>query len=192
MSIICDVTSGLLALHQSDIVHGDVKVDNVLIFPDMTQNVSGMRAKLTDFGSIISLSQETFAQLTRYYGTQRTNAPEVGLQSTSRRLDAAGLIRCDCYSLGLLAMEVILGDLSDHLVDKSPSVLGIALQEVGTSNLRDPEKRSISLAIPQFLAHNSEDRCFDLALVHSMLQPANVEDFGLLRCVMPYIHCVID
>jgi serine/threonine protein kinase len=62
-----DVACGLMALHQCDIVHGDLKLDNVIIF-ESWDRPSGTVAKLCDFGHSILLAVENPNQL-RYVGT---------------------------------------------------------------------------------------------------------------------------
>lgn len=48
--ICADATSGLLTMHRSEVVHGDVKAENVLIF-DSSQLGKMFTAKLAHFGS---------------------------------------------------------------------------------------------------------------------------------------------
>lgn len=62
-----DVAAGLTALHDCDIVHGDVKLDNVLVFHSWDRP-GGAIAKICDFGhSLIVSEYET--QYTPYAGT---------------------------------------------------------------------------------------------------------------------------
>jgi serine/threonine protein kinase len=49
-----DVVSGLAALHTCGIVHGDVKLDNVLVFPSMNRPPKAL-AKIADFGHALIL-----------------------------------------------------------------------------------------------------------------------------------------
>jgi serine/threonine protein kinase len=62
-----DVASGLMALHQCGIVHGDVKLDNVVVFHSWDRP-SATIAKICDFGHSILLTGEDNAEL-KYYGT---------------------------------------------------------------------------------------------------------------------------
>lgn len=54
INLCIDATTGLMALHQAQIIHGDVKAENILIFnsPDPLGPKKYV-AKLSDFGSII-------------------------------------------------------------------------------------------------------------------------------------------
>jgi serine/threonine protein kinase len=62
-----DVACGLTALHQCGIVHGDVKLDNVIVFPSLDRP-SGSIAKICDFGHSLLLDSDSERQL-KYVGT---------------------------------------------------------------------------------------------------------------------------
>ena len=62
-----DVACGLMALHQCGIVHGDVKLDNVIVFPSLDRP-SGCIAKICDFGHSLLLDSDSERQL-KYFGT---------------------------------------------------------------------------------------------------------------------------
>lgn len=62
-----DVACGLMALHQCGIVHGDLKLNNVIMF-ESWDRPSGTIAKLCDFGHSILLAVENPNQV-RYVGT---------------------------------------------------------------------------------------------------------------------------
>lgn len=49
-SIMRDILSGLLVMHERDYVHRDLKPDNVLINVDMVNGKPTYKAKLADFG----------------------------------------------------------------------------------------------------------------------------------------------
>jgi len=59
-----DVAAGLMALHKCGIVHGDLKLDNVLAF----QAQDRLIARLCDFGHSLITSKDE-RQHARYYGT---------------------------------------------------------------------------------------------------------------------------
>jgi serine/threonine protein kinase len=61
-----DIAAGLNALHQCDIVHGDLKLDNVVVLQSWDRP-SGAIAKLCDFGHAIVLSGDKRHQ--KYFGT---------------------------------------------------------------------------------------------------------------------------
>lgn len=61
-----DVAAGLNALHQCEIVHGDLKLDNVVVLQSWDRP-PGAIAKLCDFGHAIVLSGDKRHQ--KYYGS---------------------------------------------------------------------------------------------------------------------------
>lgn len=66
-----DVASALAALHACGIVHGDLKLDNVLVFPSMDRPAKAL-AKLTDFGHALILndkSKKHVDETVKYGGT---------------------------------------------------------------------------------------------------------------------------
>lgn len=177
-SLCLDICSGLLALHQASVVHGDVKSDNVLVFQSPV-NPAEKTAKLTDFGSIISTIRPDEGEYPRYHGTPITNAPEVGDQSTIGRLDAIGLVRCDNYSLGLLIFQIITGDLDEDVTRKDFGVLERALNQLMQASLPDEMKGMLQRAFTHLLTHKPSDRCYDLSIIINLLQPLQAEDLSL-------------
>jgi serine/threonine protein kinase len=111
-----DVAVGLDTLHKSKIIHGDVKMSNVLVYGIGGRFVSSrpQSAKLADFGS--TLFEEDFAGHSgtcRYHGTPVYNPPEFRRVGGSG--DSANFVDCtraDVYSFGLLTWEVIAGGKS--------------------------------------------------------------------------------
>ncbi|KAJ4024595.1 hypothetical protein NW752_003162 [Fusarium irregulare] len=66
-----DVASGLSILHTCGIVHGDMKLDNVLVFPNWDRPAKAI-AKIGDFGHAVILSEKSCGEsgsLVRYRGT---------------------------------------------------------------------------------------------------------------------------
>jgi len=97
-----DVTNGLLALHQSQVVHGDLKLLNVLMFAGDPQRP--FIAKLSDFGGALpDIPKLTSLQL----GTPPWNAPEKDFQRPREEL-----LKSDVYSLGMLIWYVMLNGKS--------------------------------------------------------------------------------
>lgn len=99
MKLCHDVFKGLSILHACDIVHGDLKHENVLIF--RTSAEAEYTAKLGDFGgSVMDLEREN---LSLHVGTPPYNAPEMGSM-----LNGQALKLTDVYSFGLLVWRVML------------------------------------------------------------------------------------
>lgn len=92
-NILRDVSSGLAALHDCDIIHNDVKCSNILLFPDSLHNT--IIAKVADFG----LSART-NNVRRRAGTQLFAPPE------AYAVDCLVLPARDVYSFALVILHV--------------------------------------------------------------------------------------
>jgi len=68
---IADIIAGIYALHTTGIVHGDIKLDNVLVFFSNERSKYPM-AKICDFGhSIVEGMEEDARKIAIYRGTSR-------------------------------------------------------------------------------------------------------------------------
>ncbi|KAF1949765.1 ankyrin [Byssothecium circinans] len=100
-----DVSRALSALHASAIVHGDMKHENVLIFPSK-KAVEDLpyTAKLADFGgSVMDMTSEEFRKMETW--TWPFQAPEI---SSNRPLTRSGMMLTDAYSFGLLVWRALM------------------------------------------------------------------------------------
>ena len=89
--------AGLNFLHQSNVVHRDVKPENFLLTRDMRQ------VKIVDFGLSKSTSQWRMRWLWEGGGTRRYMSPE---QLAKKKLDA----RSDIFSFGITMYELFSGE----------------------------------------------------------------------------------
>jgi serine/threonine protein kinase len=97
-NLLLDISCGLDALHKCNIIHGDVKSENVLICKHIHRKYV---AKISDFGlSIINPDREGLHKLIG--GTWLWEAPEFG-----NRMSVQGLKQTDLFSLGLLIWRVL-------------------------------------------------------------------------------------
>jgi serine/threonine protein kinase len=117
-----DVAYGLSVVHFSNIVHGDIKSDNVLVFPDKKR---GYVAKLSDFGfatldvdfpgsnnAKIGIDEERkTARIST--GTRPWTAPEFGKMAPWQHA-----FKADVYSWGLLVWRVFLDGQNPFAVFK--------------------------------------------------------------------------
>ena len=99
--IVRQSASGLLALHRKEMVHRDLRPNNVMIDADGT-------VKIIDFGSVEVAGLEEavpgVAGEAAFAGTVQFAAPEV------YRGEAA-TVQSDLYSLGVIAYRLLTGDL---------------------------------------------------------------------------------
>jgi serine/threonine protein kinase len=130
------VAKGLRALHSYAIIHGDIKMENVLVFKGPADSCI---AKLSDFGSSVGLRNEVDEET--YWGTRLYNAPEVVGPSESQsgaRIPARMMWSCDVFSYGLLIWEILM-DGRCYLDAELSRVMRnrgfIALHDVGLKRL---------------------------------------------------------
>jgi serine/threonine protein kinase/ankyrin repeat protein len=98
-----DIADGLQALHFSNIIHGDIKPDNILIFGDKDR---GMMAKISDFGLSIIDPDAGPTHQALPGGTACYSAPEV---SAGRPINRDHLKCTDIYSFGIVVWQTLLG-----------------------------------------------------------------------------------
>jgi len=107
-----EVAQGLGVAHERNMVHRDVKPQNVLI--DSTG-----RAKLTDFGIARELNDQGVTATGRVIGTTDYVAPE---QAMGKDIDP----RSDIYSLGIVLFEMLTGDVPFE----ADNQIGVAMKHV--------------------------------------------------------------
>ena len=95
-----EIARALGAAHERQIVHRDVKPQNILIDPE-----GG--AKITDFGIARSLTEEGLTMAGRVLGTTDYVSPE-------QALGQAVTPQSDLYSLGIVLYEMLTGDVPFH------------------------------------------------------------------------------
>jgi serine/threonine protein kinase len=144
--LICrDIVRGLAFLHDCGIVHGDVKPDNILLFPsDAVYRRNCPVAKLADFSHTVFESDAKEGMVSWKGFTPQWAAPEVK-KETSQTIDL--IFRADIYSYGLLFWQVLMDgvsiDASTRVGDAS-SKDGI-LEEAFASLAANPKNSNQSL-----------------------------------------------
>ncbi len=122
-----EVARGLSAAHARNLVHRDIKPQNVLIDEEG-------RAKLTDFGISRQLEQDGMTATGRVLGTTDYVAPE---QAMGHPVDQ----RSDVYSLGVVLYEMLIGQVPFH----AESQVGVAMKHVN-EDLPDVQRRRPDLS----------------------------------------------
>jgi eukaryotic-like serine/threonine-protein kinase len=117
-----EIGRGLAAAHARQMVHRDIKPQNVLI------DAEG-RAKVTDFGIARTLESDGLTKTGRVLGTTDYVSPE---QAMGRPVDA----RSDIYSLGVLLYEMLTGEVPFQ----AETLVGVAMKHVN-EQMPDVQRR---------------------------------------------------
>jgi len=99
--IIRQVASALDAAHRADVLHRDLKPDNIYLVPDPAIP-SGERVKVLDFG-LAKLGTDGLTNVETVFGTPHYMSPEQCRSAT--QVDH----RSDIYSLGCILFELVTG-----------------------------------------------------------------------------------
>jgi hypothetical protein len=189
ISLALDVLCGLKELHYHSVVHGDLRLENVVVFAETSTADSNVRvkAKLCDFGvSIIMSDYDKEATFQDRLGTPPWNAPELayGLPVSLSKLPAA-----DMYSFGLLLSRICLNGGSPFEGLNSPEI----------DNLKSFEADAMSMH-GKIIQSFTQSRCLKehqrdaiglimlLTLSHDIAARAPTHTISALLCVFMILY----
>ncbi|KAG8721745.1 hypothetical protein FRC08_010626 [Ceratobasidium sp. 394] len=120
-------------LHDGNVVHGDIKGDNLLMGPDGT-------LKLTDFGLAIMHDKALqFSETDPGGGTTRWMAPELFVDGAQRCRET------DVYAMGMTMLEMITRDVPFREIQSTGGAIILAVtRDKRTPDLSELEKKPVS------------------------------------------------
>ncbi|QDV43850.1 Serine/threonine-protein kinase PrkC [Stieleria neptunia] len=127
MQIARQIASGLSAVHQSGLVHRDIKPDNLWI------RASDQRICILDFGLAREVSDPDLTEQSTILGTPRYMAPE---QATAQ---ASVDHRSDLFSLGAILYHALTGKFPFPGRTAMECMVSVAKDDVLAPHLYDPE-----------------------------------------------------
>jgi len=144
LRIIREVASGLAAAHETNLIHRDIKPDNIWLESD-GQGRPWKRVKILDFGlaTAISNTEEGSNESGMIMGTPHYMAPE---QARGLPLDS----RCDLFSMGCVLYQMISGELAFKGDNALKIMNALALHEPKPLNVID---KSVPTKVAE-LVHN--------------------------------------
>lgn len=123
--IALQVAEGMAEAHDRDIVHRDLKSENVLL-------TANLDAKITDFGIAKLVGSDSLTADGTVLGTYRAMSPE---QAAGRNVDH----RSDLFSFGVLLYEALVGETPFHADNPLAMVMRITHDEPTPVDERRPE-----------------------------------------------------
>lgn len=131
------LSEGVLYAHQNNIIHRDLKTQNIMI---TDENI----IKITDFGIALSSNEADITQTNTIMGSVHYLAPELARGNLATE-------RSDIYALGIILYELITGDVPF----KGEGAVNIALQHLETEM---PSIKLVNTELPNSL-DNIIHRC---------------------------------
>ncbi|OZG63392.1 serine/threonine protein kinase [Bifidobacterium lemurum] len=136
LRVVSETLDGLASAHRAGVVHRDIKPENILL------NSRG-HVQITDFGLAKAASQATLSSTGMLLGTAAYLAPEMieNNQATPQG---------DLYSVGIMAWEMLSGDVPFHSDNPVTLVFKHVHEDVPSVATVCP---GIAPAVAEFLAH---------------------------------------
>lgn len=112
MHVMTQLAEGVLYAHQNNIIHRDLKTQNIMITDEQV-------VKITDFGIALSSNEADVTQTNTIMGSVHYLAPELARGNLATE-------RSDIYALGIILYELLTGDVPF----KGEGAVNIALQHL--------------------------------------------------------------
>ncbi|GIL81524.1 hypothetical protein Vretimale_966 [Volvox reticuliferus] len=145
-----EIARGLLHLHDSGVVHGDLKPANVLLVSSK-EDRRGFVAKVADFGLAHVLPSDANSLYTDSWGSVAYMAPEAFRGRVSRATDV--------WAFGVCLWQMLTGERPYNGYRHTEVVIGV---QEGTIQLQWPEDAPMAARIIELgrrcLSHNPPDR----------------------------------
>ncbi|KAF2821235.1 hypothetical protein CC86DRAFT_470970 [Ophiobolus disseminans] len=138
VNLLRDIGRGLDAIHGAGLIHGDIKLENILIFVDGTN----YKAKLGDFGLTIAAARSDGVNtVSQYRGTPRWCPPP-----GSNRYSKGDLYSFDYFAYGVVAWCLLAGhtrsplppdeEMAEHTgnLPVAPDLYNAALSDIPSSS----------------------------------------------------------
>ena len=163
IDIMTQLTSAITCAHDSNIIHRDIKPQNVLIKED------GL-VKITDFGIAMALNSNELTQTNSVMGSVHYLPPE---QANGK----GATIKSDIYSLGIVMFELLTGQLPF----KGDNAVEIAIKQMKTQipsvcNINSLIPQSVENIILKACAKNPKNRYNNVVEMYNDIQTCLDED----------------
>ncbi|MEG4800765.1 AAA family ATPase [Microcoleus sp. ARI1-B5] len=150
LNIAVQLAKALVFIHQNQIIHKDIKPDNIIINPETKQ------VKIADFSIASRLNKETpnLKNPDRLEGTLAYMSPE-----QTGRMNRGVDYRSDFYSLGVSFYELLTGKLPFRSSEPLQLVhCHIAKQPIPLQELNPKIPEVLAQIVTKLMAKNAEDR----------------------------------
>ena len=166
------ILNGLLYIHQSKIIHMDIKQQNILI--DENLNI-----KITDFS--VSFSYEKFKENDKINlplsGTSLYMSPEVLLKA---QIDYEDCSKIDMFSLGVVLYNLAYEKFPYDLDYSYKRNFGLILDKIKKQELKIPERKNYSGLFKRFLENLLEKEIKNRINIYEALEDPWIKGAELL------------
>jgi serine/threonine protein kinase len=171
VSVMLQIAQGMKYLHSKDLVHRDLKTDNILIKCDGPDSESSLLnlgvkplwiAKISDFGTTkVKMESTAYANQTMNTGTTMFMAPEMyAVQGADQLPERCHPKKADVYSFGLICFAVLTGEPTPFPVHelRKPTVFKDKVRKGNRPQLPDDCPSQLSNLIQQCWDGNPDER----------------------------------